>query len=412
MNLLSLMKATVLSGADIFNAAVGGPQPFTRRRYVDPSVEFSDDMARRDAIASFAEAELAAFVRNGVYVAQKPNDMGDCAIWQGVYTAMTVMRWTAKPSAETRQAMQAATEALARYFYPTGPGQAILVRGAMPQALEHDLFHIDPNHAARYFTDTCAGTVYAYREDASLDSLLGVMFGAAFVGRFGDSAARAALAEPLALFANGFEREGFRLTNRDGSPTTYGNCAPGFFQAPVRNLAAALPSLVADGPNGAAWRGIAQKYGREFATTDTQVPGRISWVNAHLAMLANLTFVCAAPVTAPGFGPACAGLRTLVDKYADAGNAFLIYAAARLGLEVKPSQRDKADKVLIEFPLGAKPNAGLNSSVAPALQPVPVWQRPPCDVIWQRNPYAYSGSESHDYNRLDYLIAHYFQRSF
>lgn len=409
--ILSLLKSAVLTGADAFNSAVGGPSPFTRRAIKDPSGHFTDDMARRNYIASEAEKELEGFVRKGVFFAELPNSLGDACIWQGVYTAMAVMRWNVKPSVGSQQAMVEAAIALSRYFYPTGPGASILVRGAVPASLEHTHFHVDPNNSQYYFTDGYTGELHVYRQDASLDSLLGAMFGAAIVQRFGDSAARAVLTESLVRFAVGFKKAGYRLTNRDATPTRYGNCAPGFAQAPVRVLAAALPSLLADGTAGADWRAIAKAHAPEFATTDTQIPGKISYVNAHLAILANLTYVCAAPSDAPGLEQARDGLRKLLAKYSDAGNAFLVHAAARLGVGPTQAQKDKADKVLIEFPLGSKPRAGLNSSTAPALQPVPVWQRPPCDIIWQRSPYPYTGSETLDYTRLDYLTAHYFARS-
>jgi hypothetical protein len=406
--LLSILKSGLLSAADGFNGLVGGPQPFNRAALRDPSASFADDMARRDAIAAAAELELSGFVKDGVFVAALPNDLGDCAIWQGVYTAMCTMRWSAKPNAENQAAMLAAANALARYFYSTSVGTSILVRGAMPLALEGTFFSVDPANASRYFTDNYAGVPYVYREDASLDSLLGVMFGAAIVARFGDAPSRAALSSVLGSFSFGFTRAGFKITNRDGSPTTYGDCSPGFIQAPVRTLAGALPSLVA-GDN--TWQWIARSFAPEFSTTDTQAPGKISYVNAHLAILANLTFVCAAPAGSPGVGEAADGLRALLSKYEDVGNSFLVYAAARLGVAPRQSAKDKADKVLVEFPIGPKPKKGFNDSVAPAMQPVPVWQRPPADVIWQRSPYPYSGSDSKAYNRLDYLLAHYFSRS-
>jgi hypothetical protein len=410
--ILSWLKSAALAGVNGIDGLLGGPQPFTRAAIPDPAGTFPDDMARRDAIAAAAEAELAGFVRDGVFVQAIPNDLGDCCIWQGVYTAMATMRWAAKPGPDTQAAMLAAATALSRYFYATGPGTSIICRGAMPVSLEGDLsgglFHLDQTNAAQYWTDTIDGVVYAFREQASLDSMLGALFGAAVVNRFGDAPSRAVLAGPLGRFTFGFTQAGYRITNRDGSVTQYGDCAPGFFQAPVRVLAAALPSLVA-GSND--WGQLARAYAPEFGTTDTQAPGKISWVNAHLAMLANLTYVCAAPAGALGSGQAADGVRSLLSKYEDAGNSFLVYAAARLGVTPRQSAKDKADKVLIEFPLGPKPKAGLNSSAAPAMQPVPVWQRPPADYIFQRSPYPYSGSDPAAYTRLDYLIAHYFSRS-
>ena len=398
MNFLSLIKSVVLTGADSLNAAVGGPQKFTRAAVPDPSATSPSDWTRRDAIAAAAEKELEGFVRNGAFMAQKPNDLGDAAIWQGVYAAMTVLRWRTDRTSLNWSKMLLAADALSAYLH-----KGVLCRGAVPADLEGPLFHRDPTKTYR---DEGG---YVYREDASLDSLLGVMFGAAIINRFSDDDVKAVIATPLVVFAKRFESDGFRLTNSDGSVTTYGDCRPGFAQAPVRVLAAALPSLVSG--HGDAWRKIAAAHGPEFATTDTQVPGRISYVNAHLAMLANLTYVAAAPSGAPGLDRARDGLRSLMAKYADAGNAFVINACAFLSVAPNAVQREKAARVLIEFPLGPKPRAGLNSSEASSLQPVPVWQRPPSDYIFQRSPYPYSGSESHDYTRLDYLLAHYLDRA-
>ncbi len=403
MNALSWIKASILRGADGFNDLVGGPERFSRDALLDPSCPLRG-AARREAIAQAAELEMASFISDGCFVAQKPNDLGDAAIWQGVYTAMTALRWSVKKDAASLAAMQAAAIALSCYFYETGPGISIIVRGAMPIWLERKLFSIDPANASRYFTDGCCGDPFAYREDASLDSMLGAMFGAAIVNRFGDAASRAFLSREMKRFSCGFTKAGFKITNRDGSVTTYGDCSPGFLQAPVRTLAAALPSLVSGGQE---WRAIAMSHAAEFATTDTQVPGRISWVNANLAILASLTFAFAAPKDAPGLPEIMRGLDALLDKYADAGNSFLIFGSILAGAPVTVGQRDKGSKILSEFPIGPKPQSGLNSSTADSLQPVPVWQRPPSDVIWQRSPYAYSGSDATAFNRLDYLIAHY-----
>lgn len=409
--LLSGVKALALAGADVLTGAVGGPSRFTRAVVPDPADSFFDAMTRRDALAAAAEEELARFVHGGVFFAQDPNDLGDAAIWQGVYAAMTALRWHVRPTPASRKALQEAAEALSRYFYPTGPGESVLMRGAVPQALEGTAFRVDPTQGGHYFTDGYLGQPYVYRDDASLDSLLGAMFGAAIVQRFGHSGARSVLETPLESFAHAFEKDGYRLTNRDGSRTRHGDCRPGFFQAPVRTLAAALPSLMAGSPVAPSWRAIARAHAPEFVRTDTQLPGRVSWVNAHLAILANLAYVAAAPSDAPGIEHARAGVRVLLDKYADAGNAFLVHAARLLGVQPTQRQLDQADKILLEFPLGAKPRAGHYPDATAASQPVPVWQRPPSDIVWQRDPYQHRGSEPHAYTRLDYLIAHYCSRS-
>ena len=394
--MLSFLKSIILSGADVFNKVVGGPAAFTRPAIPDPSQVFPNDEARLDAIMGSAEVELASFVRDGVFQTNLPTALEDSAIWQGVYAAMTAVRWRLNQSLPNQLAMREAAVALARHLH-----DGILCRGALPQELRQDFFVQDAN-AKYYFENGCI-----YCEDASLDSLLGVMFGCSVVARFGDEASKVSLALPLQLFSDAFAQHGFKITNRDGSCTTYGDCSPGFFQAPVRNLAAALPSLVS---GGCAWQGIARKYGDEFRATDTQIPGKISYVNAHLAILANLTYACAAQQGAPGRNDAIEGLHVLMGKYADAGNSFLIHAAAALGTVPNPSQLAKADKVLLEFSVGPKPTQGLNGQAPPALQPVPVWQRPGADVFWQRNPYTCWNTDRQRYSRLDFLVAYYFRK--
>ena len=397
MILTSWLKSAVLSGVNGLNDLLGGPQPFSRARIVDPTPSAAglDDASRLAAIADSAELELAGFVSNGAFAQSEPNDMGDMGIWQGIYTAMTVLRWQKSKTIEAQTSMQAAAAAMACYFYK---GQ--VVRGALPTALQGTLFHVDSTQAAQYFIDG----EYTYREDASLDSMLGLMYGAAIVNRFGDDVSKASLSAPLSAFSAAFTKAGFNITNRDGSVTTYGACTPGFLQAPVRTLAAMLPSMVIRGND---WLELAKSFAPELATTDTQVPGNISYVNAHLAILANLTWLTAGHEGLVGYTEAVAGLRSLLGKYSDAGNAFLIYGCAAIGIAPTADQMAKAAKVLIEFPVGPKPQTSYNTSTAPSLQPVPVWQRPPVDVVWQRSPYTYSGSDSTSYNRMDFLLAYY-----
>ena len=387
--MMSFFKSFLLKGVDLVN---GAPKPFNRPMLPDPSIPFLNEDSHLRNIMAAAEHEIEGFVKDGAFVAQKPNDLGDAAIWQGVYTAMAAMRWHVQPSPKTQTALVLASTALSRYI-----NRGVLCRGAMPRDLEGILFHRDPSKT--YYDDDG----FVFREDASLDSLVGVMFGAAIANRFGGPEVAAILAGPLKELSSSFTKAGFKLISRDGKPTTHGNCTPGVIQAPVRIIAAALPSLVSGGEE---WKGIAGRFAPEFAVPDTQIPGKMSWVNAHLAILSTLTFVAAAPEGAPGLKEAKRGLASLLSKYTDAGNSFLVFAAAVLGASVSSEQLDKATKALLEFPVGAKPAAVIGPD-APADQPVPAWKRPPADVFWQRNPYTQKGSESNEYTRLDFLLALY-----
>lgn len=393
MSFLSLLKSLLLKGVD---AANGRPAKFDRDFKPDPSATFADETSRRLAIEQFAELELRDFVSDGTFSCALPNDLGDAAIWQGVYTAMCVFRWKLYGGDGAHEAMVQAAKALSKYLH-----FGTLVRGAMPSFLEGRLFVVDPTKIRYYFTYDG----YTFREDASLDSLVGIMFGIAAVKRFGDAKALEPIISPLGLFAQRFAADGFRLTNRDGSRTTYGDCAPGVIQAPVRIMAAALPSTLAD---RFEWEAIAKAYGPEFATPDTQVPGKMSWVNAHLAILATCAYIMGTDKGDPGRTQAFNGLASLVGKYADSGNAFLVAMALMIGdRPVGPDAYVKMNKTLGEFPLGGKLRAVVGEGSA--AQPIPMWQRPPADVAWQRSPYTKGGATDQRLNRLDYLLAHFIQ---
>lgn len=384
MNFLSFLKSSVLSLFDKI------PVPFNRPASPDPAGPGIFELE------ASAEIELRDFVRDGCYVQHKPpelSDLGDACIWQGVYAAMCVHRWRVKKSDFSKALLIEASEALAKYVR-----NGVLHRGAMPTALQGVLFNKDKT---KVYLDDSDG--YTYRDDASLDSLLGFCYGAATIMKLGCPEAASTIFNACKSLTVRFTADNYKLVNRDGSPTKYGNCTPGFFQAPVRTMAACLPSLIA---GAAEWRDIARKYAPEFSTTDTQIPGKMSWINAHLAILASLTYVMVTGEKDNGHAQACRGVEKLLDKYSDAGNAFLIFGAQSSGQKISRDERRAAELVLSEFPFKAKtawPVMPKNE------QPTPVWLRPRMDIVWQRNPYEQGGGDHPDIalNKMDFLLAHY-----
>ena len=388
MRLLSNMKAMVLRAVESLSA----PRPYFDR----PTDPEKLDVSLED-IAKSAERELEDFVRDGAFFAQKPNDLGDACIWQGVYTAMCVQRWRYEKSPAAKKLMREAAKALAMY-----PRWGVLNRGAVPKALEGQFFHRDPTK--RYLNDSNG---YVYRDDASLDSLLGFCYGAATIVRYGDQGTKDVVAKAFFELSVNFSRNGYRLINNDETFTKYGNCALGLFQAPVRVMAACLPSLLAGQDD---WRKIAARHAPEFKTPDTQIPKKMSWVNAHLAILATLSYLMLTKAEDPGHREAQLGLNALLGKYVHAGNAFLIFGAVAADCLITANERELGVKVLSEFSLAGKPWSE-PGPINP--EPTPVHRRPRLDVVWQRSPYEQGGGEHPDVrlNRMDFLMAYYLHRN-
>ena len=388
MILLSKIKTMALRAVDALNPH----RPYFDRPSApeEPSIPIED-------LATSAEIELEDFVRDGVFIAQKPNDMGDACIWQGVYTAMCVQRWRHKKTAAAQKLMLAASRALAMYVR-----WGVVNRGAMPKSLEGEFFHRDPSK--KYLNDSNG---YVYRDDASLDSLLGFCYGAATILRYGDMQSKKAIERSCSELSIVFSKKGYRLINNDETQTKYGNCSPGVFQAPVRIMAACLPSLLAGKDD---WRHIAGSYAPEFKTPDTQIPRKMSWVNANLAILATLSYAMLTKGEEPGHREAHVGLSDLLGKYANAGNAFLIFGARAVDCAITANERDIGLKVLSEFSLSGKP---MSNKEPVNSQPTPVHLRPRFDVVWQRSPYEQGGGEHPEVrlNRMDFLIAYYLYRN-
>ncbi|TAK59552.1 hypothetical protein [Methylobacter sp.] len=410
---LSALKALLLSAIDKVNENGSPWEKFTRPISPDPSVLFTNVRERLDTIAMSAEQELEGFVRDGFYVQLKQTDMGDACIWQGIYTAMTVYRHKVLQTDSSLATMRAAAKALSMYI---NRDYNIVCRGAMPASLEGDLFHIDATKADKYFRNMHPyfGEM-VYREDASLDSFVGLMYGIAVVLRLSKDKESIDCFENLSNFCAEFRDAGCKLTNRDGSMTKYGDCEPKLIQAPVRILAATLPSLLCGCEQ---WKKIAKDYGFEFERTETHFLWMQAWFNDHLAMLSNLAFVIGTKDGDFGRSSAIKGLQVLVEKHADKGNSFLLLSTLSLGIDVSQGRIEKAIQVLAEFPVGAKPMSA-DADVPKvswqgkiqAKQPVPVWTRPPQDVIWQRCPYDVKGAEDVKINRMDFLLGYYLLRS-
>lgn len=192
----------------------------------DPFDEFTRPIIRRTAesLASKAgrfEAQMKSDFRlaNDVYTYKKPRpgealDLGDQALWHGIYTAMWAMKYSVTQSAADESTLRYAVRAATGAHIKEGK----LIRG----------------------TDPVQG---GFADDASNDTLTGFVTGQWAAYRCGTPAIAQEAGANLIMVAEEILANGHALVNQDGTPTTYGQLVQGWKTDPLRlTLAIAIYS--------------------------------------------------------------------------------------------------------------------------------------------------------------------------
>ena len=399
---------------DLINSVADPYDEFTRAMELPPGETVEE---RLNKLSNKFIADLhSRFAKGGFLAYQIPNDMGDMCIWNGVYAGMMCMRAHHLKDELANQEAKTAVEALCKF------SEDRLVRGVVPDGLfEDNVFLVDNTRAAEYFTKGRS----LRRDDASLDSFAGWLFGMACAIKFGQFHM---VADNVNAFFERFKADGYKLRNRDGSATRYGDCTPGLLQGPIRNLATttvARMSCIIDAR--AEWRSLAEKYKDDFANTETHFLHKHAYYNDNMAALIGAAYCLITPVGIIGREEAARGLSRLVRKHKKNGNSFFVYLAALCGAEVSKADLQNAEKILMEFSLSDNPPNGkavierINSKDVKtvkvggrieAAQPLPIWKRPASDFYWQRGPhdcdgYQGSGLAPIYMNCLDFLAAYW-----
>jgi hypothetical protein len=436
------IKATCLDAVDWFNEKVDPFHELSRKtRLLGGGIPL-DTEAHMDLLAEEHGRRLEDFMSGpGYYLYQKPTDMGDLCIWQGVYTAACLFAAAAESDLDLRLGRERraalSIRALSQFTKP------FLLRGATPSGAtlgspgSTDTPYLkDPAWADDYFMD---GGQHL-RQDASLDSLAGYLFGMTSALRLISIKAGPTwytAHTSVGNFYGSFRSAGYKLVNRDGSPTRYGNCSPGVFQGPVRNLAAALSARLAAGfghVSNDEWHKIAKKYGKDFERTGFYFGHKHGWYNDNMAAMLGVSYCMLVGPNEPGGAEAREGLKRLLRQTRKHGNAFFVYLAKLVGVDSPHITTDRADSMLIEFgrpgilPDGKTAVEILNSK-DPALETVrwyrfgekkaaqslPAWRRPAADFVWQRDPFSLDGwvgvhTPTVEYNGLDYLVTYWLRK--
>jgi hypothetical protein len=414
MGLLSWLKVSGLSLIDAVNEKYEPWKEFTREAEPRTPVLPGTEQSKIDLLAQYFARDLDHFLDFDKRLFQniRPTDIADECVWQGVYSALT--------------ALSHGDVMLRAYGWDGTSGLALhvrdgrLLRGYAPAGARWLVRDI--NRARNYHDLPDGSTVL---DDASLDSLVGFCFGASVAVARGECPGP--LCRAVSDLAIQFAADKCRLTCLDGSFTKYGDCRPGIFQAPVRNLAAAvllhlghqMQGYPADSPLK-VWKDIVRKYGAEFSRTETHLLANHPWFNDNLAVMSTLSALMS---DHQEFEPARAGLRVLLKKGDKLGNAFLAAASEHVGEKMTGPRNTMIEKVLLEFAEAPEPNgkmacaaknAGYPSVMwdkkRVATQPVPAWRRPNTDFFWQRSPYSLEGGDGNDYAGLDFLIAYAFYK--
>jgi len=415
---LESIKAAAISAADLVNKVYDPFDDFTRPTPPKESKKLSalEHEFYVDLVGAFWGCGGRVVLHRIPLPVGTQIDLGDQAIWHGVYTAMLALRYYVNGGGnELSDAVSNAVLGLKLHQTAHGEAKPRLIRGVSDDLKQ-------------------------WQDDASNDSATGHVLGIYFAWKFGPAGLRTMLAE----LATGLARE--ILTNRhalvraDGTPTTYGALEQGWKTDPLRiTLALAIygvASMLGRGdthPFMQAYRVLFARYKSILAYPKVKLLWKENQNDTHraaihLAILADLTF---GQLDREIYKNGLVRLRRMTAKQ---GNVW-VNALCAFGRRLRYSEdRSVALKVLSEFTLTDKQfNNGRENYPIPmpyavmgvravkwgdkymASQPLPRYAVRPQDFFWQRNLYSLdlgsTGANADSrLNGGDYMAAYWLSR--
>lgn len=407
---------------------------------LEPHLELTRAPQRKDARplgaqAAEMERDLDALftLPGGLYLMDTPPvQVGDVCLWQGVFAAEAALRANLDGSKESMRRAAAALDGLAAL---TSRGRP-LARSFYPAGLA-----IEPP-GRWYGTDGRN----QWKEDASVDSLAGWVFGLAMAGELLPELRPRV--DRLALgFAAALKGGGYILRNSDGRPTRFGKVGGAMVNSPTGVLSTmTVLRLAARADPSGPWarehaRFVAQGQDRWGAYGSAPALWRNTTTNHNIAFLALSAAVLTEddPARRTVYARGLVRLSRLTEKM---GNSFWTYLAlwtlARAGygdpgddgevarwLARRRQHVERARVAMLEWDYPAcKVKREVVNSARPDLatgrwplsgrrglrQPLPLWQRPPADFVWQRSAYALDDWEGYRgdqrFSPLDFLVAY------
>lgn len=436
---LNMALLTVLAQWDIFHALLDPrPRPRLEPEVVDPRpLEEQTRVMEADLRARFLVAGDRILLPD-----TPPVSVGDNCLWQGVYAGMAALRYSMKPTRENRRLAERALEGLELL---AGRGRPI-ARSILPLQLQ-----TEPPGRWFYRDDE-----WQWKEDASVDSAAGWIFGVTMALEHLPSR-RERAAELLYRFSHALVENGFLLRNSNGTPTRFPSLGGELPGSPTGALVA-LTAL--EGARRYREHAALERARRDLLRDGQQLwgayaSGPVLWRNVTTNH--NIGFLALAAALLVETEPErrriyASGMVRLARLTWGHGNSFWLYltrwATTRLGPQAPEAQAPAVGAWLAEkeiqfraarvamlewrYPFNKTKRHTINSlrpnlrwvrwALGPAVlrSPVPVWQRPATDFLWQRSPYqlddwrgyrwrpdrVYPG-EPQRFAPLDFLIAYY-----
>lgn len=225
MGLISYFKTIGLATADAYTRAANPYDPFDR-----PALPKSLRTLRQREAECWSDFQRNFWFFDELIVSRIPLgvspprlDLGDQALWHGIYTAMLAMKYALSVDGEERIRLTS------------------LIGKALAGMARHQDFHREgvPRLIRGY--DRNSGR---WEDDASNDTLTGHFAGLYFVHRYGPTVLKGDVEGLLSGIVQELVNHDLWLVNHDGSPTPYGKLIDGARTDPLRmTLALAIMTV-------------------------------------------------------------------------------------------------------------------------------------------------------------------------
>lgn len=403
--MLNALKGFLLGVVDKLNVAADPFDEFRRPSHeVDPAPL---DVRARVAWKDIQDKWLFGPDRE-FYWSMKPNDLGDMAIWHGLYSATCALM-------EDSEAHERAVRGMEKLQFLGGNSR--LARGADYFEGQH---RIDPSRT--YWRDGD----YVWVDNCSESSLLGHLFGLMFT--IGTPMEERGMKMAVAL-AEQIKADGCRLLNQDGTPAKFGDLRPSLTAAPIRVSALACAYALAAQKDDRWWpeyEKLANAQMESLTHPETHLLFVYPWYQTLIAYISLcILFNCDNnPKRRAKFGDALAGLWKKTRKEGNsfyAGIVAMCNGSRSLGADALGAVKTLREfNITVDSGLKRPGRVDLTQSkefpsftwgfgqkkMLVARQPIPVWKRPPQDIVWQRCPYSVLGEDHYDFNYMDFVLAY------